>query len=179
MGGSKAKRLCPHFEACTPFRLIGLVARKRVRSFFDHAGEGVQTFIRDRVIESGEVFLPFGFCWESLRRDQAPHALDMPNPFNIKPELHAERHLANSSHHFDRECVGLDLLFALLDWILRMSVVFFQRVSQLVREQKDNGISKIPICAIRHCGFFTRIIGNTESAKNGRKRSSRRERCLA
>lgn len=93
--------------------------------------------------------------------------------------LHTERHLRDATHDFDRECVRLDLLFSLFDRILRMSVVFFQRVSQFVREQKDNCIPEIPVCAICDCAFFARVIGDTEGAKNRGKWGSGRERCLA
>jgi hypothetical protein len=41
----------------------------------------------------------------------------MSNPFDVKPELHSERHLPDPSHDFDRECVSLDFLSPLLNRI--------------------------------------------------------------
>src|ERR671930_48261 len=130
------------------------------------------------MIQTGKVFLPFRFGKKTTRHE-ALDTLEASNAFDVKPELHSEGHLPDASHDFDRECICLDFLSPLLNRIAHVRIVLVERVSKLVREQKDNRVSKVPIYPICDCAFLACIVGNTECAKNRRKRSAGGQRCLA
>jgi len=70
------------------------------------------------------------------------------NALNVEPEIESRRHLADSPHHFDSECIGLNFLFPALCRLVQIGSMLFQRMSDFVREQKHDCVSKIPIYAI-------------------------------